>query len=178
VLHLQIADSVHPLHEWSFDVPIKILAQWSFIALGVVAALAAAVAAILIYYARTYRHPLVVRLSGAPADLVSLDVEELPRARRLLARTGRLDTVLRGAESAQAWLDAASGFAIEIDPPNVRRFWQNGSRLMPSPWERMPRLPPSGWNCRRISRSTCQAVCSRSPSPASLRRTSSVLRGA
>ena len=167
VAHLRIDDSQHPLHEWDLEVPVKVFARFG-IGLILAAAIAAIVASILIYYARTYRHPLIVRLSGAPAELMALDVEELPRARRLLTRTGRLDTVLRGAESAGAWLDAAAGFAREPDP--AKRVMVLARRLNPIPSRsrRTAPWPATGWNCRRIFRSMSRAAWSPSPSPARL----------
>ena len=111
LLTVRIRDGLHPVHEWLQQMPVELVAQRSLVGLALAAALAAGVALLLIAYARTYRHPLVVQLSGQPADLLTLDVAELPSAKRLLRWTGRLGAVVSGAESDRSWLDAATTFA-------------------------------------------------------------------
>jgi hypothetical protein len=86
--------------------------------IGVVA-LALAVsssAVVLTYYVSTRRHPLTVRLSETPGALLTVDLEDLPKACRLLRHSRQLDAVIRSAGTSKIWLDAAVRFAKEQCP--------------------------------------------------------------
>ena len=64
----------------------------------------------------TYRDPILAAVSANPSQLVKLDVSELGKARSLLARTWRLDSVLHKAEVTRKWLDDAIGALASPDP--------------------------------------------------------------
>ena len=69
-----------------------------------------------IFYVRRYRHPLVVELSGQPAELLALPPEQLAEARTRLHQTGRLETVLASAEVSQNTLSQAVEFFQKQSP--------------------------------------------------------------
>jgi hypothetical protein len=104
-LELAVRAIGFPVHEWQIHAPV-ILPElpWSLFAAAGAAILALAG---LVYYQVTYRDPILVAVSANPSHLVKLDISELRRARSLLARTGRLDSVLHKAEVARKWLDDA-----------------------------------------------------------------------
>ena len=70
----------------------------------------------LVYYQAIYRTPLLVGVSTNPAQRLRLDVVQLPAARSLLARTRRLDWVLRKADIASKSLDDAVRTLRSADP--------------------------------------------------------------
>jgi hypothetical protein len=70
----------------------------------------------LVYYQAIYRNPLLVGVSTNPAQRLRLDVVQLPAARSLLARTRRLDWVLRKADIASKSLDDAVRTLRSADP--------------------------------------------------------------
>jgi hypothetical protein len=104
-----VHDTNHPAHDWYVAAPVELAERgWLMtVSLAVVTILAVAV---LIYYQRVYRHPLTLRLARQPADLLALDLEQLPRARWLLSQTRRLTDVLQQAASAAPWLQRAIEF--------------------------------------------------------------------
>jgi tetratricopeptide (TPR) repeat protein len=90
-------------------------AQKQFLLLLAVLALACGTGA---YYLYLYRHPLVSRLSAQPTALLALTPTELPQARKLLARSHRLRSVLTGAGVQPAWLSNA--MTLTADDPAAR----------------------------------------------------------
>ena len=113
-LELAVRAVGFPLHEWQISAPV-ILRElpWSlFTAVGAgILALAG-----FLYYQVTYRDPILAAVSANPSQLVRLDISELRKARSLLARTWRLDSVLRKAEVTRKWLDDAIGSLASPDP--------------------------------------------------------------
>jgi len=73
---------------------------------------------LVIGYLQIYRHPLVTRLSARPEDLHDLIPTELAKAKRLLQRTRRLNSVLANAEVQPAWLTGA--MQLSEDDPQTR----------------------------------------------------------
>ena len=105
----------HPVHEWNFPAQPFALprALWPVytLLLGLIVGSSAGV-----YYLRLYRHPLVTQLSAAPASLMTLPLDELLQAQRLLQRTGRLRAILATNAVPPAWLERAVAFARTTDP--------------------------------------------------------------
>ncbi len=52
------------------------------------------IAVILWFYVRVYKHPITLKLSANPQELLNISVQQLPEAKRLLQITGRLNTIL------------------------------------------------------------------------------------
>lgn len=92
-----------------------VTAQKQFLLLLAVLALACGTGA---YYLYLYRHPLVSRLSAQPTALLALTPAELPQARRLLARSHRLRSVLASTGVQPAWLSNA--MTLTTDDPATR----------------------------------------------------------
>jgi WD40 repeat protein len=112
-LELAVRSMAFPLHEWRIPVPVispSLLPTLAAIGAGVLLLVG------LFYYQWTYRNPLLIGISADPAQLFKLDVVQLPDARSLLARTRRLDWVLRKAEVALKSLDDAVGAIRSKDP--------------------------------------------------------------
>jgi sugar lactone lactonase YvrE len=63
-----------------------------------------------LYYLRLYRHPIVQALYADPSQLLTTPLEQLPKAKDLLQRTHRLDTVLTNNEVPSERLDNAINF--------------------------------------------------------------------
>ena len=66
---------------------------------------------IAIYYVYLYRNPVVQTLSITPSQLLSTPLEQLPKSKRLLKRTHRLDTILANNDVPLLWLDKAIKFS-------------------------------------------------------------------
>ncbi len=100
-----------PPHTWTFaDQPIRPASPaWILPATIATALLALTVLGL-------FNHPVVRRLSARPSSLLRRPPPDLPKARTLLRLTGRLSTVLDGAEVERGVLDRA------ID------FWTAGAR--------------------------------------------------
>jgi len=113
-LELAVRAVGFPLHEWQILVPVILPGiAWSLFAAAGAGIL---VLAGLVYYQVTYRDPILVAVSAYPSQLMKLDVSELGKARSLLARTWRLDSVLHKAEVTRKWLDDAIGTLASPDP--------------------------------------------------------------
>ena len=101
-LNLRVVKPDFPIREWVFpELPGKLAAPpWQLYA--------GLTALILIlfftgYRIRIYYHPLTVRLSNSPADIITLDIRELPAALKLLSKARRIDTVLTEAGVHRQW---------------------------------------------------------------------------
>jgi len=79
------------------------------------------------YYLRWYLHPIVQILSADSSKLLTIPLEQLPKAKELLQRTDRLDTVLANNDVSQQWLEKAIHFATLS---NAQRCAWLASRLM------------------------------------------------
>ena len=113
-LELAVRAVGFPLHEWQIPVPVILPGlAWSLFAAAGAGFL---VFAGLVYYQVTYRDPILAAVSANPSQLVRLDISELGKARSLLARTWRLDSVLHKAEVTRKWLDDAIGTLASPDP--------------------------------------------------------------
>jgi WD40 repeat protein len=113
-LELAVRAVNFPLHEWQVFAPLILPGlAWSLFAAAGAGIL---VLAGLAYYQVTYRDPILVAVSANPSRLVRLDLSELGKARALLARTWRLDSVLHKAEVTRKWLDDAIGTFTSPDP--------------------------------------------------------------
>jgi WD40 repeat protein len=112
-LELAVRAVGFPSHEWQIPVAVTLpgLPWLLFAAAGA----GFVVLAGLIYYQATYRDPILVAVSANPSQLMKLDTFELGRARALLARTWRLDSVLHKAEVTRKWLDDAIGTLASPD---------------------------------------------------------------
>jgi sugar lactone lactonase YvrE len=66
---------------------------------------------IVFFYLRLYRHPLVLALSTAPTQLLTVPLEQLFKTKLLLKYTGRLDTILQSNDVPISWLNNAIKFA-------------------------------------------------------------------
>jgi hypothetical protein len=64
----------------------------------------------ILYYLRFYRHPIVIKLSAHPAELLVMPLEQLAQTKQLMQQTRRLDTVLAENEVDLTWLDEAIDF--------------------------------------------------------------------
>ena len=95
-----------PIYRWQFDDKPVVLPTPPWPLYVALALLLMAIAAGL-YYLRYYRHPLVTRLSEQPTALLELSPDQLEGARRLLARTHRLDAVLKASGVPAKWLTGA-----------------------------------------------------------------------
>ncbi|MCP4693991.1 MAG: hypothetical protein GY859_38510, partial [Desulfobacterales bacterium] len=103
-----------PVHRWTFpDIPIQLPGlPFALLALLACGAVGLGVAT---YYLRVYLHPLVTRLSEKPGELLTLPVEQLAPAARLLKRTRRLDTVLAECDVKGPLLENAAMFFDGMD---------------------------------------------------------------
>ena len=115
-LFLAVRAAAFPLHEWQNSVPIIFPPIWPMVATVAAGVIFLAGSAGLIYYQMTYRNPLLAGVSANPNQLLKLDTFELATVRSLLARTRRLDAVLREAEIAPQWLDDAVWTLSSRDP--------------------------------------------------------------
>jgi WD40 repeat protein len=108
LISLRAIQRQHPVHQWDLTQTLELPAPlwYSYLLLGVL------LIAVLIslYYLRLYLHPLVQSLSADNAQFVRLPLQQLPKAKRLLQRTGRLDAVLSSNQSNIKWLNEAIGF--------------------------------------------------------------------
>ncbi len=102
----------HPVHVWKFkDHPIKLpRPPWHHYALLVVILSAIGPG---LYYLRIYLHPLVTGLSRKPESINHFPLSQLPHAKDLLNRTGRLTSVLSAASIPRNLLDQAVAFLLE-----------------------------------------------------------------
>ena len=114
-LSLEVERLDYPRHRWRFpDLPIvEPPPPWKLY-LGALALLLAS--ALLVYWQRVYRHPLLLRLSQHPEQLPDLELESLHEAQRLLRRTRRLDSTLAQAGISAATLARATRLAAAADP--------------------------------------------------------------
>ncbi len=116
-LTLTVRQFSRPGHTWTFrDQPLRWTPPWTLIA---------ALTALLLTLAAggLFLHPLVRELSARPSGLRVRSPAELPKARRLLALTGRLSSVLTGAGVEPALLDDAVSFLADPDPgTRIRRL--------------------------------------------------------
>ncbi|MCI0464229.1 MAG: hypothetical protein L0Z62_45425, partial [Gemmataceae bacterium] len=80
------------------------------------------VLAATIFYLRRYRHPLVVKLSKQPGELLDLPPEQLAEARTRLSQTGREDSVLASAEVSRNTFEQAIAFFRELAPDEKARL--------------------------------------------------------
>jgi len=117
----------HPIHQWDLlpkqplEVPTP--SWYSYVLLSVL------LIAILIslYYLSLYLHPLVLRISADNAQLLTLPLEQLPKAKQLLQKTRRLDSVLSTNDSHLKWLEEAINFSNTLS--NQARCKLLGNRL-------------------------------------------------
>ncbi len=107
---LYIRKTTAPIHAWYLR---DLLIDWRpfmypheivLLLLGVL------MLAVLAYYLRLFRHPLVLELSAEPVALLHVPFEDLPRARRYLHNTRRLDTVLSNSGVPDKFLQKAEQF--------------------------------------------------------------------
>jgi len=79
------------------------------------------------YYLRSYRHPIVLRLSTDSSQLLVIPLEQLQQAKRLLQRTHRLKAILADNDVHITWLDNAINF---VGMSNQERSELIAERLM------------------------------------------------
>lgn len=98
-----------PIYDWQFnDVPVRMPGLPVSLWIGSVLLLLALLA--WTYVQRVYRHPLVLRLSAQPGELMALDPAVATRSAALLERASRLDAVLTSTQVERSWLDALRRF--------------------------------------------------------------------
>ncbi|HEC85618.1 MAG TPA: hypothetical protein ENI48_10325 [Thioploca sp.] len=120
----------HPIHEWDFEpqpIELPTFLWYGYVLLSVLVV----VLGIVLYYLRLYRHPLVQTLSTDSQQLLTLPLEQLPKAKQLLQRTRRLGTVLSSIGSHLKWLDEAIDFFVSM--PNKARYELLVNRLSATP---------------------------------------------
>jgi len=109
-ISLQAIKRQHPILQWDLESkqPLELPAPlwYSYLFLGVL------LLALFIglYYLSVYLHPLVQSISADNAQFVRLPLQQLSKAKRLLQRSSRLDTVLSSNQSNLKWLNEAIGF--------------------------------------------------------------------
>jgi WD40 repeat protein len=113
-LSITAANSSH----LNFDIPVYIYVPypvWLSYAFFSVLLLMISIA---LYYLRLYRHPIVQTLSADSRQLLNIPLEQLPKAKQLLQKTHRLDTILSNNDSYLKWLNEAVHF---MKQPNQAR---------------------------------------------------------
>ncbi len=117
----------HPILQWNLNSkqPLELPAPlwYSYLLLGVLLT----ILFISLYYLSVYLHPLVQSISANNALLVRLPLQQLPKAKRLLQRSRRLDTVLSSNQSNLKWLNEAIWFLNQMS--NQQRCQLLANRL-------------------------------------------------
>jgi WD40 repeat protein len=120
----------HPIHEWDFEPQPIELPRFFWYGYVLLSVLLVALG-IVLYYLYLYRHPLVQTLSADSQQLLTLPLEQLPKAKQLLQQTRRLGTVLSRIGSELKWLDEAIDFFVSM--PNQARCKLLANRLSATP---------------------------------------------
>jgi len=81
----------------------------------------------VLFYLHLYYHPLVTQLSANAAQLLELPLNQLPQAKRVLKRIGRLEPLLATHDIPLIWLDEAIQF---INLSNAKRCALLAKRLL------------------------------------------------
>jgi WD40 repeat protein len=98
------------------NIPVYINIPYSFVWLGYIfLSILLIMTSFALYYLFLYRAPIVQMLSADSSQLLTLPLEQLPKAKQLLQKARRLDTVLSDNDSNTKWLDEAIDF---INQPN------------------------------------------------------------
>ncbi|MCK5718810.1 MAG: hypothetical protein KAH84_02540 [Thiomargarita sp.] len=106
-LNLSISTAQHQTQ--SIVIPVRIQVPNSFSWVFLLSLLALFIS-IILYYLSLYYHPIVQTLSADSSQLLALSLEQLPKAKRLLRMTFRLDSVLSSNDSHLKWLNQAINF--------------------------------------------------------------------